>query len=104
MQPEYLADSFFKCVSILYLLEHNKTYLNKNPKCEPQLGKRGLYQAIGGAGDGGVDTLSLLWVLNLSDGKHDLLDIAEKADLDFAVIAKSAELLLNADLLEPIAG
>ena len=104
VQPEHLADSFSKCVSILYVLENNKTYLNKNPKCEPQLGKRGLYRAIGGAGDGGVDTVSLLWVLNLSDGKHNLLDIAEKSNLDFGVIKNSADMLLGADLLEPIAG
>ena len=103
VQPEYLADSFSKCVSILYLLENNRSYLNKNPKCEPQLGKRGLYQVIGGAGDGGVDTISLLWVLNLSDGNHSLLDIAEKSNLDFRIIKNSADLLLGADLLEPIA-
>lgn len=102
VQPNYLADSFSKCVSILYILEHNKRYINKNPKCEPQLGKRGLYQATGGVGSGGVD--SLLWVLNLSDGKHNLLDIAEKSNLDFAVIKNSADVLLRADLLEPIAG
>ena len=104
VQPKYLADSFSKCVSILYLLENNRSYLNKNPKCEPQLGKRGLYQMIGGAGDGGVDTVSLLWVLNLSDGKHSLLDIAEKSNLDFRIIKNSADVLLGADLLEPIAG
>jgi aminopeptidase-like protein len=101
VQPKCLADSFSKCVSILYILENNKTYFNTNPKCEPQLGKRGLYQAIGGAGRGGVDTVSLLWVLNLSDGKHNLLDIAEKSNLDFAVIKNSADVLLSADLLEP---
>jgi len=103
VQPEYLADSFSKCVSILYLLENNRSYLNKNPKCEPQLGKRGLYQMIGGAGDGGVDTVSLLWVLNLSDANHSLLDIAEKSNLDFRKIKNSADVLLGADLLEPIA-
>jgi aminopeptidase-like protein len=100
VQPEYLADSFSKCVSILNILENNRTYLNKNPKCEPQLGKRGLYQVIGGAGDGGVDILALLWVLNLSDGKHNLLEIAEKSNLNFVTIKTSADVLLRADLLE----
>ena len=46
-----LADSFSKCLSVIDVLEHNKTYLNQNPKCEPQLGKRGLYEAIGGQAD-----------------------------------------------------
>jgi aminopeptidase-like protein len=103
VQPEYLADSFSKCLSILYILENNRTYLNKNPKCEPQLGKRGLYQVIGGVGDGGVDTLSLLWVLNLSDGEHNLLDIAEKSSLNFVTIKNSADALCRADLLQPLA-
>lgn len=58
---------------------------------------------IGGAGDGGVDTVSLLWVLNLSDANHSLLDIAEKSNLDFRKIKNSADVLLGADLLEPIA-
>jgi aminopeptidase-like protein len=56
---------------------------------------------IGGAGDGGVDTLALLWVLNLSDGKHNLLEIAEKSNLNFVTIKNSADVLLRADLLEP---
>jgi aminopeptidase-like protein len=103
VQPEYLADSFSKCFSILYILENNKTYVNKNPKCEPQLGKRGLYRTIGGTGGGGIDTLSLLWVLNLSDGEHNLLEIAERSNLNFQTIKNAADALLSADLLEPFA-
>jgi aminopeptidase-like protein len=101
VQPEYLADSFSKCVSIIYLLENNTKYLNKNPKCEPQLGKRGLYQTPGGAGAVAADTLSMLWVLNLSDGHHDLLEIAERANLHFVKVKHAADALLAADLLEP---
>ena len=29
-------------------LEGNRTFLNLSPKCEPQLGKRGLYRMVGG--------------------------------------------------------
>ena len=101
VQPEYLADSFSKCVSIIYLLENNTKFLNKNPKCEPQLGKRGLYQTPGGAGAVAADTLSMLWVLNLSDGHHDLLEIAERANLHFVKVKHAADALLAADLLEP---
>ena len=36
--------------------------------CEPQLGRRGLYGSMGGAGEGRVNEMALLWVLNLSDG------------------------------------
>ncbi|MEX0806636.1 MAG: DUF4910 domain-containing protein, partial [Candidatus Binatia bacterium] len=48
VRPESLADSFAKCLAVLQLLEQNQTYVNRNPKCEPQLGKRGLYSHIGG--------------------------------------------------------
>ena len=52
VRPEYLADSFSKCLAIFQVLEHNRVYLNQNPKCEPQLGKRGIYSQIGGQIDG----------------------------------------------------
>src|SRR4029079_9186072 len=76
---EALFDSVDKCVSAVKILEANRAYLNQNPKCEPQLGKRGLYQAVGGQTQTKVNEMAILWVLNLSDGSHTLLDIAEKS-------------------------
>jgi aminopeptidase-like protein len=81
------------------LLENNRGYVNQNPKCEPQLGKRGLYRAIGGT-QGCVDELALLWVLNLSDGKRSLLDIAERSGCAFDLIKRAAEALLDHHLLK----
>ena len=43
--------------------------------------------------------MALLWVLNLSDGKHDLLDIAERAGLDFAAVREAADVLSHHGLL-----
>ena len=100
VRPECLVDSFVKYVSTVDVLEQNKTYLNQNPKCEPQLGKRGLYRAIGGQPDERMTELALLWVLNLSDGTHTLLDIAERANLEFGVISQAAEALLAHGLLQ----
>ncbi|MBD0363741.1 MAG: DUF4910 domain-containing protein, partial [Coleofasciculus sp. C3-bin4] len=100
VQPQFLADSFSKCFSVVNVLENNKKYLNQNPKCEPQLGKRGIYRAIGGQADGGVNELAMLWVLNLSDGNHTLLDIADRSGLGFDAIKKAAEVLLEHDLLK----
>ena len=65
------------------MLEDNARFVNLNPKCEPQLGKRGLYRAMGGALDRASREMAMLWVLNLSDGRHSLLDIAERAGLQF---------------------
>lgn len=99
VQPEYLADSFSQCLSVLNILENNQTYLNQNPKCEPRLGKRGLYRAMGGHA-GELNELALLWVLNLTDGEHTLLDITERSKFSFDVIKKAADALLEAGLLK----
>ena len=45
VRRESLADSFVKCRTIVNVLEQNKTYLNLNPKCEPQLGKKRTLQS-----------------------------------------------------------
>jgi aminopeptidase-like protein len=100
IRPEYLADSFVKCLKVLSVLEHNKIYINQNPKCEPQLGKRGLYRSIGGASETGLTELALLWTLNLSDGQHSLLDIAERSGFEFDVIRQVADALIDTHLLK----
>jgi aminopeptidase-like protein len=94
-----LGDSLAKCVSILSLVDENAIYVNQNPKCEPQLGKRGLYGTIGGQADGRMRELAMLWVLNLSDGEHSLLDIAEQAELKFCLIRNAADALIEHGLL-----
>ena len=73
--------------------------MNLNPKCEPQLGRRGIYSDIGGQTDGKLKELAMLWVLNFSDGQHSLLEIAEKSNLAFAVIDNAAQTLLKHGLL-----
>ena len=61
-------DSLALIQRTLAVLEGDRRYLNQNPKCEPQLGKRGLYAAIGGRQREGSEELALLWALNFSDG------------------------------------
>jgi aminopeptidase-like protein len=100
VDPAALADSFAKLLSVVGVLEHNCTYTNLNPKCEPQLGKRGLYSVMGGTNVKQLE-MAMLWVLNLSDGSSSLLDIAERSGLGFDVIHNAADLLLRHDLLAP---
>ncbi len=69
------------------------------PFCEPQLGRRGLYAPVGGDREAPAKNMALLWVLNLSDGEHSLLDIAERAKLPFARIRSAAEALGEKGLL-----
>jgi aminopeptidase-like protein len=96
VRPQYLGESFNVYLSVIAILEKNKKYLNQNPKCEPQLGRRGLYQSIDG------QELAMLWVLNLSDGNYSLLDIAERSGLSFARVLNAAEILCNHGLLKEV--
>jgi aminopeptidase-like protein len=84
-------------------VESNRTMINTNPQCEPQLGRRGLYRAIGGQADSGAAEMAMLWVLNLSDGANSLLDIAERANMPFAAVEKAAHVLEQHGLLVEIA-
>jgi aminopeptidase-like protein len=101
VQPSWLAESFVQLVKVVSVLEGDRTYVNQNPKCEPQLGRRGIYRAIGGAADRRGYELALFWVLNFSDGRHSLLDIAERAGLDFDDVSSAAAALRKNGLLEP---
>ena len=96
---ESLADSLRTYLAVFSVLEGNTRYINTNPKCEPQLGKRGLYRAIGGLPDPGLHSFAMLWVLNQSDGTRDLLSIAERSDLPFAAVEAAALRLLEHGLI-----
>lgn len=102
VRPEALADSYDICLAVLRILERNAIYQNLQPKCEPQLGKRGLYRAMGGYGNARDIELAMLWVLNYSDGLHALLDIAEISGMPFDALADAAQLLADNRLLEPL--
>lgn len=101
IQPLKLAESLRVCTAIIDVIENNRRYCNLNPYCEPQLGKRNLYRSTGGDAIG-VAISARLWVLNLSDGKHSLLDIAERSGLPFAAINEASELLCNSGLLSVV--
>jgi aminopeptidase-like protein len=93
-----LAQSLLACASIMRVADRNERYMNLNPKCEPRLGKRGLYRATGGSHPGEFEH-ALLWVLNQSDGAASLLDIAERSGLSFGAVAAAADALQGASLL-----
>lgn len=100
VRPEQLQDSLEKTARIVEILEGNQSYVNLNPYGEPQLGRRGLYEQTRG-GDLPGFQMALLWVLNQSDGRHSLLDIAERAGMPFSVIRRAASALESASLLRP---
>ncbi len=102
IHPRQLAESLRVCALILDMLEDNRRYRNLKPYGEPQLGRRNLYRSTGGESIG-AEINARLWVLNLSDGEHSLLDIAERSDLPFVAIRDAAELLLENGLLSVVA-
>ena len=102
IRPERLAGSLALYARVLALLEADRAYRNLEPKGEPQLGRRGLYASIGGGTAGKERQLALLWVLNLSDGEHSLLDVAERSGMPFARIREAADALLETGLLAPV--
>ena len=100
VQAEYLADTISAYLDVINIFENNATFLNQAPYGEPQLGKRGLYRKAGGLQDIERSILAKLWVLNLSDGKYSLLEIAERANMSFSEIQIAAEELSSTDLLK----
>ena len=102
VSPSSLAGSFATLLEVLAVLEGNRRYRNTNPHCEPQLGKRGLYRMTGGHKDTRTAELAMLWVLNLSDGDHGLLEVAERSGMPFADVATAASALAACGLLEEL--
>jgi len=99
VREDALEDTFIKYLRVFQVLEGNRSYQNLLPKCEPQLGKRGLYSLVGGQKRQAASQMALRWVLNFSDGSHSLLDIAERSGLDFTTLRDAAEILCEHHLL-----
>jgi len=98
IRPSSLSGSLRLCAGIVDVLENNRRYCNQNPYCEPQLGRRNLYGSLGG--DAMPEEIEArLWVLNLSDGQHSLLDIAERSGLRFERVRAAADCLSQTDLI-----
>jgi aminopeptidase-like protein len=100
VRPQALVDTLEACWEAFQVLDGNRRYRNLNPYCEPQLGKRGLYGSLGGRSDTKAAQLAMLWVLNLSDGDHSLLDIAQRSGLPFDAVADAARALHDAGLIK----
>jgi aminopeptidase-like protein len=102
VKAEFLADTYRKYLNTIFVLENNKKYLNLNPKCEPQLGKRGLYRQIGGQKTSKDSEAAMFWLLSFSDGSHDLIDISEKSGIQFEVLHDVALKLQESKLLKAV--
>lgn len=88
--------------NILRALEMNCKYLNTNPNCEPMLSKRGLYPTIGASKSVANLQKQIAYLLCYSDGRHDLLTIAEKAGVSILDLEDAVSQLREVKLLEPL--
>jgi len=98
VRPGALAESLVTLLDVVSILETDRRYLSNNPYGEPHLGRRGVWLS----GDwpfGPSNQQPLLWVLNMADGEHSLLDVAERSGLDFDSLRQAAEALLKHDLI-----
>jgi aminopeptidase-like protein len=103
--PEYisaasLGQAWLACLKIFEALEGNGRYTNLSPKGEPQLGPRGLYRTTGGHYTAVPDRqMAILWMLNQSDRRTSVLEIAEKSGLPMGQLLQAATELVDAGLL-----
>ncbi|WP_269930488.1 DUF4910 domain-containing protein [Aminobacter sp. HY435] len=93
IKPLHLAWSWRIVMDVVEIVEGDWTPVSQCQKGEPQLGRRGLYAALGGDKSTGLSSMSLLWVLNLADGTNSLLAMAERSGLSFRELAGAAKLL-----------
>ncbi|MFJ9783974.1 DUF4910 domain-containing protein [Amycolatopsis sp. NPDC101161] len=100
VSPAAMEDTLGVLKDAFGVLDRNRRYVNLSPYGEPQLGKRGLYDSLGGRSDAKQAQMAMLWVLNLSDGEHSLLDIAERAGLPFGIVDVAARALHDAGLVK----
>lgn len=98
---ESLMESVDAYSSVLGVLDDNVVYRRTLPYGEPQLGRRGLYPTLGGPRQRDERLAALRWLLNLADGQHDLLAIAERSGIDFKLLCEAANRCLEAGLIEP---
>ncbi len=98
----YLADSYDKYLKVINVIESNKVYKNLYPKCEPQLGRRGVYRMIGGLKNEEDAVWAIIWLLNLCDGTNSLLDISIKSKIDFSTIKGAADALEKVEILKEV--
>ena len=102
VKPDKLAEAYELVHIIIDTIERNKTYLNLNPKGEPQFGKRMVYDSMAEKSNKRELQMAMLWVLNLSDGSNSLLDISEKSEIKFSLIQQASDALLKVDLLKEL--
>lgn len=103
LRTESLAQSIMAIATVFNRIDGNRRFRNLSPKCEPRLGGRGLFRSTGGTNPGEFEH-AMLWLLSLSDGTHGLQDAQAASGLSMEMLERAATALIEAGLLEEVAG
>jgi len=99
---KHLRESIELYMKVIKTFEGNKKFINKFPYGEVQLGKRGLYPTLGRGNDKTQMVDAYIWILNYSDGKNDLLQIAELSNIPMNILIEASNILEKEGLINKI--
>lgn len=97
---EQLEEAANMVLEIFGTMDQNRLFKNLLPKGEPQLGRRGIYRAIGGHGDPESRQYAMLWLLQMGDGTKTLLDVATRSRISFDEVLGAAKVLEEHHLIQ----
>jgi aminopeptidase-like protein len=94
-----LEESLAMYLHVIEALEANRIYRRKDPECEPCLGRRGLYPNLSERTARSLELQRRMWILNLADGQHTLIDMAERMGCCILDLVPSMRVLREAELI-----
>lgn len=100
VKPRALEESLEIYSEVIRVLEANRRFITQNPRCEPQLSKRQLYPTIGGTMNHQELHRALMWVLNLSDGNHSVLQMSLRSGVEVEIVIEACRILNRAGLIQ----
>ena len=98
--PAGLAGSLDLLRAIGRAIDRDVAWRSLSPRGEPQLGRRGLYGALGARSDPGAAQMAMLWLLNRANGRESLVDVAARSGIALDTLHETAVLLEAHGLLE----
>ena len=99
VKAEYLQESLEVYMRVIEYIEANSKFCSQNMKGEPFLAKRKLNLAVGSGKDVYYTDVAIRFLMCYSEGTYDLIDISNKAKINFEEIYSVAKVLEEAGLL-----
>jgi aminopeptidase-like protein len=96
---EAMSETIELYFSIVKALELNGYYKNTIQFCEPNMGKRGLYEDLSGALTMPQQLSTRMRLINYMDGKTSLLEFCERYDLNILDLKNEIDLLIQKGVL-----